>query len=200
MNIFARRIGFFYRTQEWADKVYNTIVREDMGLGCIETARPQKGFKDIVYKDGTMVKVIPAVNGARGNRFDVIYFEPGIDIEIYHCIVAPTLIRNRLRGTGEIYALSDIDALYRNWGDKCYCIAAKEYWMCGEPKLDTNFIEKIEKEIDEAMREIKEKNTVKCKMQIVGSLDEVENPNDGDIAIDWGDKFSIYSQFIDDGK
>ena len=156
MNIFARRIGFFYRTQEWADKVYNTIVREDMDYGCIDFARSQRGFKEIAYKDGTMVKVIPAVNGARGNRFDVIYFEPGVDIEIYHCIIAPTLIRDRLRGTGEIYALSDIDALYGKWGDKYYCILAKEYWM--------------------------------------------DRPHDGDIAIDWGDKFSIYSQFIDDGK
>lgn len=127
MNIFARKIGFFYKNREWAEEIFNKIVESTDGE-LIERMVKSKTMIEIVYKDGTVVKFIEALEKARGYRFNMIYLEPTIDYEYYSTVAMPYLLTFHFTGPAVAYVLSDSKALYREWGDDSFCVEAGEYY------------------------------------------------------------------------
>lgn len=147
MNIFARKIHFYYKHREWADAIFDRLNSEDTGE--IWAARRTMG--EIVYKDGTVVRFIPATSKARGYRCHLAYIEVnyvgGLDWEFCSTIVMPKLLGEwRNTGPGQVYALSGVGALFGDWEDTGFCIPAKEYFRMQEDGVK-KFIEEMDKRV-----------------------------------------------------
>ena len=158
MNIFARKIHFYYRHKEWADAIFDRLVKEDEG----EILAARRAMKEIVYKDGTVVRFIPATSKARGYKCHLAYIEAsyigGLDWEFYSCIVMPQLLGDFKKvGPSEVYALSGVSALFGDWEDTGFCIPAREYF-----RAEADMVNKVVKAIDD--RVIKE-----CKIASVNN-------------------------------
>lgn len=125
MNIFARKIAFFYKNREWAEKIFNKIL-ENTDDDCISTAVKRRDDMSIVYKDGTAVRFKPALENCRGFRHHLIYLEPEVSYDFYECVARPKLI-GREYGGGQVFILSDAEALYRGNIDG-FCVDARDYF------------------------------------------------------------------------
>lgn len=137
MNIFARKIHFYYRHKEWADAIFDRLNNDDEG----EIWAARKAVREIVYKDGTVVRFIPATSQARGYRCHLAYIEAsyvgGLDWEFYRAIVMPKMLGEwRNTGPGQVYALSDVKALMRDLDSTGFCIPAKEYFRAEADMVD----------------------------------------------------------------
>lgn len=147
MNIFARKIHFYYRHKEWADAIFDRLVKEDEG----EILAARRYIGEIVYKDETVVRFIPATSNARGYRCHLAYIEAsyvgGLDWEFCSTIVMPKMLGEwRNTGPGQVYALSDVKALMRDLDSEGFCIPAKEYFRMQEDGVK-KFIEEMDKRV-----------------------------------------------------
>lgn len=125
MNIFARKIAFFYKNREWAEKIFDKIL-ENTDDDCISTAVKRRDDMNIVYKDGTAVRFKPALENCRGYRHHLIYLEPEVDYLFYECVARPKLI-GREYGGGQVFVLSDAESLYGGNIDG-FCVDARDYF------------------------------------------------------------------------
>lgn len=134
MNIFARKIGFFYKNREWAEEIFHKII--DMtDTKYLSGIRHARGEMQIIYADGTIVKFVEALEKARCHRFHMIYLEPTISYEFYNNVAMPYLM-SFTTGWSSAYVLSDSKALYREWSDTGFCMDAKEYYRQRKEAID----------------------------------------------------------------
>ena len=85
-----QRIGVYCKDADWMEMAFQTILKcYDECL--IQEVRNSRYNKIIEFKNGDMIKFVPAVEGARGNKFNKIFLQPGIDREIYTTVIKPCL-------------------------------------------------------------------------------------------------------------
>lgn len=172
MNIFARKIHFYYKHREWADTIFDRLNSDDKGE--IWAARRTMG--EIVYKDGTVVRFIPATSNARGYRCHLAYIEAsyvgGLDWEFYNCIVAPKMLSDFKKvGPSEVYALSGVGALFGDWEDTGFCIPAKEYFKMQEDGIK-KFIEEMDERVLKECDIAEYNNALVANVKIAAEVDK----------------------------
>lgn len=171
MNIFARKIHFYYRHREWADAIFDRLNGDDEG----EIWAARRAVGEIVYKDGTVVRFIPATSQARGYRCNLAYIEAsyvgGLDWIFCSTIVMPKMLGEwRNTGPGQVYALSDVKALMRDPDSTGFCIPAKEYFRAQEDMID-----KVVKAIDDRVIKECEIANVNDELDTKVKIAELEN-------------------------
>lgn len=171
MNIFARKIHFYYRHKEWADAIFNRLNSDDEG----EIWAARKAVGEIVYKDGTVVRFIPATSQARGYRCNLAYIEAsyvgGLDWIFCSTIVMPKMLGEwRNAGPGQVYALSDVKALMRDPDSTGFCIPAKEYF-----RAEADMVNKVVKAIDDRVIKECEIANVNGELDTKVKIAELEN-------------------------
>lgn len=90
----SQQIGVYYKTKEWAYKVFDEIVNHYPPewfeeRGAIKSKDPSMCY--LLFKDGSSIRFRPATESSRGNCFSKIIIEPDIDREIVACVIKPTL-------------------------------------------------------------------------------------------------------------
>lgn len=184
MNIFARKIHFYYRHKEWADAIFDRLVKEDEG----EILAARRYIGEIVYKDETVVRFIPATSNARGYRCHLAYIEAsyvgGLDWEFCSTIVMPKMLGEwRNTGPGQVYALSDVKALMRDLDSTGFCIPAKEYF-----RAEADMIDKVVKAIDDRVIKECEIVSVNNELDTKVKIAELENfSSSAQLEDNWAD-------------
>lgn len=120
MNPFAQKIGIYYDTIKWADYIFNTIVEENKDI--IEKYINSKYDKIITFKDNTVIKFYPMVEGVRGYRHTKAYIQNEnldkhrdfVEMVIYPCLT--------LGNNPECYILSEYEDLFKP------CTTAKDFY------------------------------------------------------------------------
>ena len=126
MNIFARKISFFYKNREWAEKIFDKILENTDKEFILDVAKRRDDMW-IIYKDGTKVSFRKALENCRGFRHHLIYLEPAVSYDFYECVARPKLI-GREYGGGQVFVLSDAEALYHGSIDS-FCVDARDYYF-----------------------------------------------------------------------
>lgn len=83
-------VGFYYKTPEWKEKIFNYIVNQFSEE--IEYARNDKFESYIQIKNGAHIRFLRADGSSRGYKFNQIAYEPGIDDEVYDMLYCNTII------------------------------------------------------------------------------------------------------------
>lgn len=95
MNIWSidlllqRKIGFFYLTQEWKNKIYEYLINR---LDPESIAHKYNGRYEsyIHFKNGDSITFVPATPAARGYKFTIAGYEEGISQEGLDMVVMST--------------------------------------------------------------------------------------------------------------
>ena len=85
INYIAQRIGIYYKDKFWLEDFLNELLKnipEDI------IVRREKDC--IRLKDGTFIKAVKANFNARGQKFDKIFMQSGIDEDTYEINIRPT--------------------------------------------------------------------------------------------------------------
>lgn len=88
----ARRIGFFYKNEEWAERKFIELC--DQYHSDLKRVIHSRSERRLVFHGGTMILFVPANDSCRGCKFDEIYYQKGIFEDILNVIVRPCLVRN----------------------------------------------------------------------------------------------------------
>lgn len=146
MNIFARKIGFYYMNRDWAEKIFDKITSMT-DKEYIERMIKSNTLMEIVYKDGTVVRFHKATDQARGYRHHLAYMEAGLSYDIYSTLVMPKIMFKEYGG-GQVFVLSSAEALFHEWSDDGFCMDARDYFRM----YNKEHYEKIVKQIDERIK------------------------------------------------
>lgn len=88
INYIAQRIGIYYKDKFWLEDFLNELLKnipEDIII---------RREKDCIrLKDGTFIKAVRANFNARGNKFDKIFMQSGIDEDTYEINIRPAQVQ-----------------------------------------------------------------------------------------------------------
>lgn len=121
-NIFARRIGIYYKDREWGERVF-MVIKDSLPEDIIAKARISRNEMSLLLKDGSFVKIVSADDSSRGYKWDLCYMQEGIDIDTYHIAISrslwPTPLGNDaivIKGADDIFHKQGEPA--RKWFEK----------------------------------------------------------------------------------
>lgn len=98
-----QKIGIYCKDADWMEMAFQTILKcYDECL--IQEVRIMRNERFINFKNGDIFKFVFAVEGVRGNKFNKIFLQPGIDREIYRTVIRPSII-NR----GDAFVMDESD-------------------------------------------------------------------------------------------
>lgn len=146
MNIFARKIGFYYMNRDWAEEIFDKIINMT-DKEYIKLMVKSNTLMEIVYKDGTIVRFHKATDQARGYRHHLAYMEAGLSYDVYSTLIMPNVMFYDYGG-GQVFVLSSGGTLFHEWNDTGFCIEANEYFRL----YNKEYYEKIVKQIDERIK------------------------------------------------
>jgi len=113
-NIFARRIGIYYKDREWGERVFMD-VKENLPEDVIVQARIGRNDTSLLLKDGSFVKLVPADERSRGWKWDLCYMQEGIDLDTYHVVILRSLLPMPLGN--DAIVIKSADDIFHNWGE-----------------------------------------------------------------------------------
>lgn len=113
-NIFARRIGIYYKDREWGEKVFMDI-KENLPEDIIARTRISRNDMSLLLKDGSFVKIAPADEKSRGYKWDLCYMQEGIDVNIYHVVISRSLLPTPLGN--DAIVIKSADDIFHKWGE-----------------------------------------------------------------------------------
>lgn len=93
------RIGVFYKNEEWAEKKFHEIYKEivnNSGSGTCQIISTKDG-KVICLGNNSYIKFVSAYVHSRGQKFDRIYYQDGIESDILYSIIYPLISSNNAR-------------------------------------------------------------------------------------------------------
>lgn len=94
--VMQKKVGVFYITQEWKNKIYNYIL-ENTYIKDINQAYINRNEADITFINGDKITFIYAYSGSiLGRRFTQIIYEKGISDEIINSVIVPTVMPLRI--------------------------------------------------------------------------------------------------------
>lgn len=146
MNIFARKIGFYYMNRNWAERIFDKIINKT-DKEHIKRMIKSSTLMEIVYKDGTVVRFHKTTDQARGYRHHLAYMEAGLSYDVYSTLVMPKMMFKEYGG-GQVFILSSAEALFHEWSDDGFCMEAEKYFRL----YNKEYYEKIVKQIDERIK------------------------------------------------
>ena len=85
-------VGFYYKTPEWKEKMFNYIINQ-FSKEEIEYARKDRFESYIQIKNGAHIRFLRADGSSRGYKFNQIVYEPGVSDEIYDMFYYNTIAR-----------------------------------------------------------------------------------------------------------
>lgn len=86
-------IGIYYKTFEWAQFVYDKLLKYFKDLDCLAHASVEKnGFGFIVLKNGVIYQILRADETSRGYKNNIVYMQDGIDDDIIDTIIEPSIM------------------------------------------------------------------------------------------------------------
>ena len=84
-------IGIFYQDERWAKQLYNEIIEHLKANNLFDSRLSRFGYdKYITINPYYHIKFVPADTRARGNRFNRVYYQKGIDKEIIDTRIYPS--------------------------------------------------------------------------------------------------------------
>jgi hypothetical protein len=88
----TRKIGFFYKDEEWAEKKF--IELRNQYHSDLERVIHSRSERRLVFHNGSTILFAPANDSCRGCKFDEIYYQKGISEDILNVIVRPCLVQS----------------------------------------------------------------------------------------------------------
>ena len=113
-NIFARRIGIYYKDREWGERVFMDI-KETLPEDVIAKVYTSIRDMSLLLKDGSFVKVVPVNESSRGWKWDLCYMQEGIDMDTYQVIILRSLISTPFGN--DAIVIKNADDIFHKWGE-----------------------------------------------------------------------------------
>ena len=86
-------IGIFYQDENWAKQLYDEIIEDLKAHNLFDSRLSRFGYdKYITVNPYYHIKFVPANTRARGNRFNRVYYQKGIDKEVINTRIYPSYI------------------------------------------------------------------------------------------------------------
>ena len=85
MQILGFKIGIFYKDPEWLESKHEEIIKSISAIMIHHYTKTK-----IFLQDGTSIEFVPAVSRC-GNAFDRVFYQEGIDDDVIHQMITPTL-------------------------------------------------------------------------------------------------------------
>ena len=85
MNILRFKIGIFYKDPEWLESKHKEIIKSIPAIMIHHYTKT-----NIFLQDGTSIEFVPTVSRC-GNAFDRVFYQNGIDDDVIHQMITPTL-------------------------------------------------------------------------------------------------------------
>lgn len=86
------RIGIYYKDKEWAEQKCKEICNEIENNSYSGTCIVDRWDLIIYLGNGSYIKFLPASEHCRGNKFNRIYYQKGIEEDVLFQIIYPTLM------------------------------------------------------------------------------------------------------------
>lgn len=91
-NILCQRIGIFYKDEEWKRKIFDEIADYYRSLDMIDHLSYAMWDAKIVLKDGTRICFVRAEGRCRGQRFNKIIIQSGVEQPFIDTVIRPCIL------------------------------------------------------------------------------------------------------------
>ena len=85
--VFQYRIGVYYKDFKWARNLLDEYIKS-IPPECIDHHMKNR----LVLKNGSCINLVPANTNCRGQRYDRVIVQEGIDKKILDCIIRPAML------------------------------------------------------------------------------------------------------------
>lgn len=90
--ILCQRIGIFYKDEKWKGKIFDEIADYYRSLDMIDHLSYTMWDARIALKDGTVIYFVRAEGRRKGQRFNKVIIQSGVEQSIIDTIIKPCLL------------------------------------------------------------------------------------------------------------